>query len=98
MPWRNQAPTNYPDGTFHVGKDATEDFLDHENENYSKKELALKPVRELDCSNEGHQVKQSQVKSLICQAVRTHSSTGIEGHDFCRRKPKVPGRGGKTYG
>ena len=54
MPWRNQAPTNYPDGTFHLGKDATEGFLDHENENHSKKELALKPVRELNCSNEGH--------------------------------------------
>lgn len=54
MPWRSQAPTNYPDGTLHLGKDATEDFLDHENEDHSKKELALKPGRELNGSNKGH--------------------------------------------
>ena len=54
MPWRNQAPTNYPDGAFPLGEDATEDFLNFENENHSQKELALNQVRELKCSNEGH--------------------------------------------
>ena len=54
MPWRNQAPTNYPDGALHLGKDATEDFLNFENENHSKKELTLNQVGKLNCSNEGH--------------------------------------------
>ena len=50
----NQAPTNYLDGASHLGKDATEDFLNFENENHSKKELALNQVGKLNCSNEGH--------------------------------------------
>ena len=54
MPWRNQAPTDYPDGALHSGKDATEDFLDFENENRRKKELTLYQVGKLNCSNEGH--------------------------------------------
>ena len=59
--------------------------------------MASNQVRKLRCSNEGHKVKPSPVKSHQCQTVRTHSLTGTTGHDFCRR-PKVPGRGGKTRG
>ena len=54
MPWRNQAPTDYPDGALHLGKDATEDFLNFENENHSKKELILNQVGKPNCSNKGH--------------------------------------------
>ena len=60
--------------------------------------MASNQVRKLRCSNEGHKVKPSPVKSHQCQTVRTHSLTGSKGHDFCRRKPTVPGRGGKTCG
>ena len=60
--------------------------------------IAINQVRKLGCSNEGHKVKPSPVKSHHCQTVRTHSLIGTTGHDFCRRKPKVPGRGGKTCG
>ena len=60
--------------------------------------IAINQVRKLGCSNEGHKVKPSPVKSHHCQTVRTHSLIGTTGHDFCRRRPKVPGRGGKTCG
>ena len=43
-----------PRRSISLGKDATEDFLNFENENHSKEELALDQVRELKCSNEGH--------------------------------------------